>query len=209
MSGCSVELYIREIIKAERITEEEIATLPALRQKRIRSVKHDQVKAELFTSGILLRDILGVSKDEDLFFSELGKPFLRSGKCFFSLSHDENYAVLATAPVPVGADVEEKKELSEPLRKRVFTEEERAVLDEDPVRNGIVLWTRLEAALKLSGEGVAGLDHRTFSLLEDGGSRHFLSLDHGSSVISIACGERFELRMAKRKEPGLAGMIRL
>ena len=182
-----IELHIKKIIPPDGITEEELETLPENRQKRIRSVKHAPSKAELFTAGILLRDVLGVTKDGQLRFSEKGKPYLASGECFFSLSHDELYAVLAVAPVEIGVDIEEKKtELIEPLRRRVFTPKEQAFLEQDPERNGAFLWTRLEAALKLSGEGIAGLDHREFSLLEDQKNCTFETVNYEDSVISVA-----------------------
>lgn len=200
MNTHTVDLYIRKVAKPEQITEEAIAAFPAGRQQRIRSVKHEPTRAELFTAGLLLREVLGVSKDEDLVFSGNGKPYLSSGECFFSLSHDDQYAVLATAPVEIGVDIEEKKELMEVVRRRVFTEEERSFLSSEPERNAVVLWTRLEAALKLSGEGIAGLDHRTFSLLEDSESCRFRTIDHEGSFISVACREDFEIRLGKMSD---------
>lgn len=190
-----VQLTIQELIDPARITEEEIATLPLSRQDRIRRMKHEQSKSGLFTAGILLRDILGVRQDEDLFFTEKEKPYLKSKSCFFSLSHNSHYVVLATAPVEIGVDVEELQEFKEPMQRRVFTEEERRFIVPDPIHRCVFLWTRLEAALKLSGEGIGGIDSRTFSLLEDTPSCCFCSLEYSNSIISVACTSKMSLHL--------------
>ncbi|MFF7850229.1 4'-phosphopantetheinyl transferase family protein [Streptomyces sp. NPDC007910] len=89
-----------------------------------------------------------------------GKPYLRGHDVHFSLSHSGDRVLVAVAPVPVGVDVETVPEdslvrdMTGALHPR-----ERAELDALPasVRPAAFArcWSRKEAALKVSGVGLA------------------------------------------------------
>ncbi len=74
----------------------------------------------------------------------------------FSISHSGDLVVLAMTDTEIGIDIEEIKERNyQPIVSRQFTEGERAEVND---LNGFLsVWTRKEAYLKLTGEGLSGL----------------------------------------------------
>jgi len=129
---------------------------------------------KLFLAGrLLLRQILGAylsrSAEKLRFnFSSFGKPGLElpheTSDLQFNLSHTQDLICLAVMRSNmVGVDVEMRRALRE--RKRFITRwldtsandriSELCIEDQDNA--ALIEWTRLEASLKLSGEGVAAL----------------------------------------------------
>lgn len=99
--------------------------------------------------------------------SALGKPYLREHdvgqRIFFNLSHTKERAVVAVARARVGVDVEEEVE-DYPYMEvadRYFADGEAGALkrESDTARRADLFfryWTRKEALLKASGEGMHG-----------------------------------------------------
>lgn len=80
----------------------------------------------------------------------------------FSISHSGGLVVLAMAETEVGIDVEEIKERNyTPIVNRQFSEgEKREACD---LTGFLRVWTRKEAYLKLTGEGLGGLPNADVS----------------------------------------------
>ncbi len=105
---------------------------------------------------------------------EHGKPFLpRHPELFFNISHSRTLALIAMARHPVGVDVEY---LQRPVdfaavMRRFFSAAERAEWSEfsvpTPQQAFFRGWTRKEAILKATGEGIAGLGHTVISFKPD------------------------------------------
>ena len=186
-----IKVYVCDIPDISRIDMSEVDTFPEYRQQRILSAGSERARAANYAAGLMLRDILKVRCDADISFSGKGKPYLASGSQFFSLSHDDQHVVLAVGDCETGVDTEVFRKIKEPVRKRVFTEEEMAYCGDD-IKKGVWLWTRLEAALKLSGDGIGGIDKRSFSLLEDCEGLYIDTFEKDGSVISVACRDPFE-----------------
>ena len=75
-----------------------------------------------------------------------GKPFFEGREDInFSLSHSGDYVMCALSDEPVGADIQEIKQLSPQMIKRVFTEGE--LNNADPIN----LWCLKESFIKLQG----------------------------------------------------------
>ncbi|HUE84744.1 MAG TPA: 4'-phosphopantetheinyl transferase superfamily protein, partial [Vicinamibacterales bacterium] len=119
------------------------------------------------------------SDPQDLRFSthEKGKPFLEGADLQFNLSHSGTLALIAVAlRRQVGVDVERLRPIPdlEDLAAGVCTARERAALAalEEPVRERafLVMWTRKEALVKMTGEGLDALS-RAGSCEADGGCR--------------------------------------
>jgi 4'-phosphopantetheinyl transferase len=100
-------------------------------------------------------------------YTRWGKPTLaghESHLCF-NLSHSQGVALYAvTRDRCVGVDLEQMRALPdlEQLAKRVFSQRECAVIDSLPPAQKPVAffkgWTRKEAYLKATGEGLSGLE---------------------------------------------------
>lgn len=92
-----------------------------------------------------------------------GKPYFPAGGVQFSMSHAGELCAVAIASAPVGIDLEPYDRPLPPARmERLLSyyseEERRAVLAApSPRREFIRLFTAKEAAVKRSGEGLAGL----------------------------------------------------
>ena len=182
----SIRVDIKKIPDPNGIAPNIVQEFPSARRNFILRAK-EKPAAESYAAGMLLHDVLNIRKDADLRITETGKPYPADGSCFFSLSHSERIAVLAVAPIEIGVDTEPVRPLTDSLIRRVFTEEEKRFIDEDPLKNPILLWTRLEAMLKLSGEGIPGIDTRTESLIIPKGQLYFHAIEFEGSIISTAC----------------------
>ena len=85
----------------------------------------------------------------DIAYGEKGKPYLPEFPgLYFSLSHSGDYVALALSCHPVGVDIQEKRELSDALQMKYFTEEER--------KSGyapFAVFSGKESYIKFTGEG--------------------------------------------------------
>jgi 4'-phosphopantetheinyl transferase len=117
-------------------------------------------------SGYAVREVLSrylkvAPRDVPIATAVKGKPCLKGGGTYFSVSHTKAVAVVAVALARVGVDVEEM-DAGFPhaeVAERFFSEgEAHAVRAEaDPQRRAAIFfsyWTRKEALLKASGEGL-------------------------------------------------------
>ena len=113
---------------------------------------------------------------------ESGRPFVpaacRRGSLFFNITHAGDLALVAlTGTGPIGVDVEEIHEIAEveSLADRFFSSAESRALREIPSDLRIAAffrcWTRKEAVLKATGEGLAGDLSRFAVNLDRGNAR--------------------------------------
>lgn len=82
---------------------------------------------------------------------EGGKPFAPGLSVQFSLSHSGSLALCATAPFPVGADLQRHRPLSPALTRRLARAGYRGSGEAD----FFAWWVRQEAAGKLTGKGLS------------------------------------------------------
>jgi 4'-phosphopantetheinyl transferase len=116
-------------------------------------------------SHVALRLVLAEWLDRDPANVELargpsGKPRVTGSAVEFSLAHAGDLALVACGSRAVGVDVEPVRVLDDPS---LFTPAEKARVD---AGDGIRLWTRKEALLKATGEGLLG--RRTDEVETDG-----------------------------------------
>ncbi len=123
-------------------------------------------------------------------YGPLGKPELTgdfaSSGIHFNLSHSEEVAFLAvTRNRPLGADVERIRPMQDAteLVRRFFSPREcmefEALAQEHRPRAFFNLWTRKEAWLKATGEGLSGSLRKVEVSFLPGDPPRFLSLPHG------------------------------
>ena len=182
-----IKIYIRPVPGPEEEPDPSVIRTFLSERRRFLERAPKEAASGSYAAGILLRDVLKIRNDEDLFRTSSGKPVLSDHTACFSLSHSRSFAVLAVCPVKIGVDTEDIRPLRPSLIDRVFTEEERAFLEKDPEQNGMILWTRLEAALKYSGKGLGGIRESRGPLLSGTGPLYFHTKRIGSSFISTAC----------------------
>jgi len=144
----------------------------------------------------LLAPYLKCAPDKlDFSYGPKGKPALAdefSGSgLFFNLAHSEELALIAiTRLSPIGIDIEKIRPMSDldELVERFFSVRESALFQKlpDEQKNPAFfnLWTRKEAWLKATGEGIGDLLNRVEVTFLPGEHAQFLSLPQNSGSIS-------------------------
>ena len=123
-----------------------------------------------------------------------GKPELPEGPQISLSHHSGRFAVLAVSDVPVGVDIEPVTDRKPIIPRRFLLPDELEWLGETPSPERFArLWTRLEAALKADGRGF-DLEHREFSVLDEGSPWCFRTVEYEGHIITCAAGEDFEIQ---------------
>lgn len=134
-------------------------------------------------------------------YDKNGKPFLPDfPDVYFNISHSGEYVAVAVGDAEVGLDVQEKKELSDGVLKRIAAEEEK-----DLQILPAWLFSIKESFLKLTGDGITK-DLRDFYIVEKNGE--ILSARAEDKNRHLACyscrfldGEKYMLCLStKQKE---------
>lgn len=137
-------------------------------QERARAYKFPRLRDRYTVARGQLRRLLGEYLHRDpvhleFDYSPRGKPSLKgAGELHFNLAHSDELALIAvTCGVPVGVDVERIRPMpdAEGIAERFFSARELTALRGVPVelRDAAFfrLWSRKEAWLKATGDGIA------------------------------------------------------
>ena len=151
-----------------------IELVTANRLKRIHAFKFDADKARALVSGLLLRCFCGVTDDNDLWYGNNGKPYLKDNGLFFNISHSGDYVVLGTAGCELGVDIEIVKPFPGNVAGRFFTPEECDYLNTENTNEAFFrIWTAKESVMKGSGLGLS-MSPESFSVLPIDSSGHMI-----------------------------------
>ena len=146
-------VVLDENLKLEEL-KDSVALLPPDRQNKIVRYRFEKDKLLSLAAGLLIRRAIGESP---IFFGEHDKPYVESD-VFFSVSHSGRVAVIATDDAEVGLDIEQLPDESRlKIADRFYHPRERAYVkgSQDPCRAFCEIWTRKEAVLKMTGEGIS------------------------------------------------------
>ena len=116
-------------------------------------------RVERLASGLLMRHVFKVTRDDQVTVTNHGKPILLGGRPpYFNISNDQGLAALAVADEIVGIDVQTIGIADETVIRRFFPEEVRAEFCAAPKMEQPSVfarhWTKLEARLKALGTGL-------------------------------------------------------
>ena len=165
MSEMTPVLYaasVAPLTDAARFASAYAAVSPARREKvdRLRFQKDQQLSlgAELLLRYALRREGLGGVPIEFTYGAQ-GKPYLKDGGVYFSLSHSGEYVLCALAPCEVGCDVEQIAPIDLKLARRFFSRGEYDDIAAQPTENAqrelfFRYWTLKESFLKATGLGM-------------------------------------------------------
>lgn len=148
------------------------ALSPARREK-IERIKNKSDKRLSLGAEMLLRYGLkdaGFDKyPPELYLNVHGKPYLKDGGIFFSISHSGDYAVCAVSDVELGCDVEKMRPVGLRIARRFCAEEYERIMSAKPEEQSELLfrcWTLKESFMKAVGRGFSlGLDE--FQIVTD------------------------------------------
>ncbi len=155
-------IFFCDMTNFEHLYEECVSLLPPKRAAKAERLinKNDALLSAV--SGLMMKEILGITDDDMLKYNEHGKPFLEHGPCF-NISHSRKYAVLAVSENEIGVDTEMNRDIDEGIINRCFLEDE-ADFARLSTENYLRIWTAKEAVLKLLGKGFT-FSPKNFSVL--------------------------------------------
>ena len=148
--------------------EEWISLLPQKRREELQKIQNKQARIQSLSGEILIRRIIKALLGLDAFQWDRdrgarGKPFFSQIPFFhYNISHTEGLVVCAVAGFPMGVDAEGLgRDAPLEVMRRIMTPSERATILQLPkgkkqTRLFFELWTRKEAYVKWTGEGITG-----------------------------------------------------
>lgn len=143
-------------------TEADKLPLSEYRLSRLRLLRPMEKRRQSIGAELLLiealRDLYGtIQLPLEIESEPGGKPSLRVGFPFFSLSHSGAYAACAVCDRPVGLDLQERRPCREELLGRFFAPAEREYIENARDRDAAFteLWCRKESWLKADGAGLS------------------------------------------------------
>lgn len=132
-------------------------------QRREQALRFRHESGQRLSLGVYLLLMEGLKKEYGITeapvfdYTEEGKPFIASRPdIHFNFSHSGTVALCAISDQPVGADVETNRKISSSLINYTMNESEQEQINAspDPTMRFLYFWTRKEALLKLTGEGI-------------------------------------------------------
>lgn len=134
----------------------------------------------------------------ELIYDENGRPSLVGGQIDFNITHTANYVFCAIArgengvAPRVGLDAEEPKRMSSlrslALAERWFVGGERKEFARDPSLDRFLrIWTRKEAFLKWTGEGLRAVMREDTSEAEDKHGVRFYDFSTDDTIVTLCC----------------------
>ena len=142
------------------------AALPLLsdqRREQALKFKHMLGRKTCAAAYLLLCEALqkeyGITKKPIFEYSEHGKPVIVNfPHIHFNFSHCREAVICVVSDLPVGVDVETIREYKESLVNYTMNDDEvlQITHSDNPALTFTKLWTRKEALLKLTGEGIGG-----------------------------------------------------
>ena len=138
-----------------------------------------------------LRTEYGLQEIPEFTFGTHGKPMLKEHpEIHFNLSHCSQAALCVVSSQPVGCDVESvPDELDMDVCRHCFNEAEiNHILHSDhPTLAFTTLWTKKEAFLKLTGEGLTNNLHRLLDTAETKGVTFQTTAIHSKGYVYTVC----------------------
>lgn len=178
-------------------TENFLKILPENRIEKYNRLKRKTDRDNCVAAYLLLRYALR-ENGIDSFETEVGangKPFLKSEKLFFNISHCAEGVAVVIDTAPVGIDVQEIGGFNEKVAKRFFNESENKKINASPDKAKAFtrIWTLKESAIKCEGKSLADLGEFSFGVYENFFEKYekkFSCLSEKNVLISV-CGDRY------------------
>lgn len=177
--------------------EKFLKILPENRIEKYNRLKRNSDRDNCVVAYLLLRYALR-ENGIDSFETEVGangKPFLKSEKLFFNISHCAEGVAVVVDTEPVGIDVQEIGGFNEKVAKRFFNESENKKINASPDKAKAFtrIWTLKESAIKCEGKSLANLGEFSFGDYENFFEKYEkkFSCLSGKNVLISVCGNRY------------------
>ena len=123
-----------------------------LRYLKSSSFKNEEDRLRCLGAGVLLRRCFPTLKEEDIFYNQYGKPYIKSK--FFNISHSGNYVLLIIADNETGIDIQKIKSININNFNSILSDNEKNTLNKNSDFTFYKIWTRKESVIKLLGVGL-------------------------------------------------------
>lgn len=152
----------------------------------------NEKNALLSLSALSLLHRAGV--EGTLAYGENGRPYFCDRMCDFSITHTQNHVFCAVIegeePTRIGIDAEdlERPDFSnlDEMAARWFSQNEQKAFLASPTKETFLrIWTRKEAYVKYTGEGLRALSQIDTVVLESEGRIRFFDYREGDILISL------------------------
>ena len=175
--GNILRLIIKEVDR-DILFENNMHLLPLIgqeRRERIDRISNNRLKnMQLYSELTMIEE---ASKDLNVPVEKInvlktpeGKPYIKGFEDYhISISHCDGMILFASHSSALGVDIEKPKSDYERIARRFFTEDEfkKIMNSPSPADEFLLVWTRKEAFVKLTGEGLArALD--SFNVYDEG-----------------------------------------
>lgn len=118
--------------------------------KRVNEKTKKADKAQSLSAYSCLNKLLSLMKiDDEVILQENGKPTLKQGGAFISVSHSEKFVLCGISKLPIGVDLEKMRPINLKVAKRFCSENELKNCKNE--RDFFKIWTLKEAYFKLYG----------------------------------------------------------
>ena len=141
--------------------EKALAMVSAQRREQALKFAHESGRRLSLAVYLLLMEGLqkeyGITEAPVFDYLEGGKPVIKGHpEIHFNFSHSGKVALCAIDSQPVGADVETSRKITPSLIAYTMNEQEQAMISSAPdqIKAFLSFWTKKEAVLKLTGEGI-------------------------------------------------------
>lgn len=137
------------------------------RYEKIKKCKNEKKFKQAIGSNILIMHAFPHVKDDDFYYNESGKPYLKNND-YFNISHSGNYIILAKDKYEIGIDIEEIKGSKNNLARRIFNDDEYLYSKDNDYF--YLLWTIKESIIKLLGKSISFSikDINAYEVINDG-----------------------------------------
>lgn len=178
----SMKKTMIRFVKTEDICCGNVPISP-VRRGKYESIKNEDAKRQYLASSEALYLLLG-DKAMSFYYGKNGSPCVDGG--YVSCAHTEGIAMCAFSDAPMGCDIEKTGRVLSGKMKTRF--------------GNIREWLALEACVKMTGEGLAGIKKYRRSgdaMLDEYGKQvaHVRFLEFGEYSAAVCCGEEFEVIM--------------
>ena len=170
--------------------EDALSKVSSQRREQALKFSHESGRRLSLAAYLLLMEGLqkeyGIAEPPVFEYLEGGKPVIKGHpEIYFNFSHSGKVALCAIDSQPVGADVETPRKITPSLISYTMNDAEQAAIASAPesLSAFLALWTKKEAVLKLTGEGIRS-DLKT--VLENQESYHIETVITDKYVYSIA-----------------------
>lgn len=148
------------LLRNKNVFEKKVQEVSPARLEKIQRLKKFDDRYRCLGAGLLVNFIMDrYDIRDEIVESKFGKPYFKTAKKSFNISHSGNYVIIAVSDYNIGIDIQRMEKRNELVAEKNFCQSECAYINEndneDIKRQRFYeIWTIKEAYLKNTGLGL-------------------------------------------------------